>query len=204
MLSRTRPWRPGGSPVPIEARLLAVVAGNPVVTGWPPSAPPARTGGGRRLGRSRPHPEPGPAATSRQARRSGSTPSGLANPGTSRAASSEGMRSESEAWPYRGGGGGGGGVVGGRGGGGVELMAGRVQRPSRRRLSILEGGRLQEGEGNHGRHHTDRAGVARAAQPRPVPGAARGRDRAAVHRQIHLCQGGGRLPLRRLRQRAVP
>jgi peptide methionine sulfoxide reductase MsrB len=40
--------------------------------------------------------------------------------------------------------------------------------------------------------------VAGAAQPRPVPGAARGRHRAAVHRQVHLLQGAGRLPLRGL------
>src|ERR687898_669693 len=83
-------------------------------------------------------------------------------------------------------------------------MAGSVQRPSRRRLVSWSRDPHQEGANNHGRGDQDRAGVARAAQPRPVPGAARGRDRAAVHRQVHLRQGGGRLPLRRLRQRAVP
>ena len=45
--------------------------------------------------------------------------------------------------------------------------------------------------------------VARRAHPRAVRGAAQGRHRAAVHRQVLQRQGRRRLPLRGLRRRAV-
>src|SRR5919197_4512449 len=104
-VSPTSPCSPGGRPVPSEARLAVVVAGNEAVIEREssPEATEARKGASTGWASNCFHPRP--STRKRQARSTGSMASSLANPGAPSADSREGITSAGDARPYRGTGG---------------------------------------------------------------------------------------------------
>ena len=85
------PCCPGGLPVPSDAMLVAVVAGNPAVSGRPDIASSDRNGAA--AGCSRSSSQPSPSTTSRQTRSAYGSRSGFGSPGTPSADSTDSPRS---------------------------------------------------------------------------------------------------------------